>query len=774
MSRWLTLSSSCSLYNISTSSYNDSDGMSTLLKYLVLRDADYANTVQGLSSDFDEYRPSPGTVAETRLANASARLDFVSDLIETYFASVHIRYPILDPVEFRQRFHSPSPESGGPPADVLVAVMLAWGAKFSENPLILADRQESALELTPAQKKKREAAMLSTSAARIATAAPIARGGAGLTGRARGKSNASTATTPASHREPHRVIGRSRIAEDLVIKAQEVLDRNKVHRLATLDHARAALIVQALFWQQAPENEVGGFEGIPAKLRPRKRRGLYICNGVWVLCAISHLQELRVDQQETISKITDVGQRSQVAMCWWLACMMDAHMSAFYRRKPHLAIEDYTTDLSLPPPSAEQQGPQPLASSQAYMVWLSSAQQQVEMMRMVYDTLWLPRSALCGVPAKKLERLASMAFTWRINHLAAVGAPSPTWPSHWNFADAVTACSSDMNYHIVWILMWEAIEEFGIAELKATTLSSYQATVSHTDGHQGPGLGPPTTTAEMELVQSKIRGLRTRIYDEALNSALRSASLIQVLCDNGYLRLEPGIMKWAMSEAGFCLIRFKRAEVSSIIDGLRQYGQAFEECYEQANELENMAADYLHTGAPKNGRNNSSSIASLPDHTSDVAASSPAYDMQRNGRLSSQYSLSSATAAAAAASAAPTPVASGRRFPTTSAPTATAGNEAMHQQSQPQHVQASPFDYYASAPPVLGYPPHHREGVTNSSGNFIPQHHGHGLPFPSPLQQQSPPQQEQQHHRPPHFGQSDGLSELDGTIPLQYQRSSFF
>jgi hypothetical protein len=483
----------------------------------------------------------------------------VSDLIETYFSIVHTRYPILDAADFRRRFHDPSPENGGPPADVLVAVILGWGAKFSENPIILADRREGAHQLTPTQKRKREAATSLNSAAHVATAAPV-----------QGDAQERQRQLAGHSADQYRVIGRSRIAEDLVIKAQEVLDRNKVHRISSLDNIRAALIVEALFWRPSYDS-VGGKDELGVNPNPRKRRGLYVCDGAWVSSAIWHLKELQVHRQETIERISNPIQRPLVAMCWWLACMMDAHMSAFYRRKPYLAQEDYTTNLPAPPPAPEQEGPHPLASEQGYQVWLTSSQQQVEMMRMVYPTLWDPQTAIHGVSASKLEKLVSIALAWRENHLALVGAPSPTWPSTWNFADAVTACASDMNYHIVWILMWEALEEFGIAELKVV----------------------PKTEGKDELDQSKIIELKDRIYTEALNGSLRCANLSQVLCDNFYLRLEAGIMRWSMAEAGFCLTKFKRPEVKSIIEALRQYGQAFEECYDQANELEQLANEYL-------------------------------------------------------------------------------------------------------------------------------------------------------------------------------------
>lgn len=551
------------------------DDIPTVVRYLLLRDGEYPDMVQGLSyAEVPGRRLPPTTAAEARLINATARQEFVSGLLETYFSTVHIRYPIIDPQEFLQRFHYGSPDLGGPPPDVLIAVLLAWGAKFSTHPIIMADRRETAHdELTPSQRLKRSIVN------------PLASMGTSQ-GTADAVQPGRLESGPES-RDANRVMGRSRIAEDLIVKAQEVLDRNKAHRIASMDNAKAAIIIQALFWQQASQTEVEDATD-PVELRSRKRRGVYICNGVWVNCAIAHMFEMKVHLKETVERIVDEGQRSQIAMTWWLACMFDAHMSAFYRRKPLLSAEDSSTEPPMPPSTGPEAGPSPIAIEQGYRIWLNSALEQCEMMRSVYFTLWTPRAYKDGVSARKLEKLVSLAYRWRSNHLALVGAPDPDWPSHWKFADAVTACASDINYQIIWVLMWQAIDEYGIAELKATSLAQYnQVTLRH-----GTSTGVPAMMAEMELDQSKVNGLRRAIYNEALKGALRCADLSRMLCDFDYLQNEAGIMKFSLCEAGYCLTRFHRPEVYKIINGLRQYGQAFEECYSQADELERLACEY--------------------------------------------------------------------------------------------------------------------------------------------------------------------------------------
>lgn len=62
-----------------------------------------------------------------------------------FFQIVHTRLPLLNPAQFRSRLQlypansNSSSEKSLHPA--LVATVLAWGTKFSEHPLLIADRK---------------------------------------------------------------------------------------------------------------------------------------------------------------------------------------------------------------------------------------------------------------------------------------------------------------------------------------------------------------------------------------------------------------------------------------------------------------------------------------------------------------------------------------------------------------------------------------------------------------------------------------------------------
>ncbi len=72
---------------------------------------------------------------------------FALDLVEVFFQIVHTRLPLLNPEQFRNslRLHPSSTSVPGKhlhPA--LVATVISWGAKFSEHPLLVADREHNA------------------------------------------------------------------------------------------------------------------------------------------------------------------------------------------------------------------------------------------------------------------------------------------------------------------------------------------------------------------------------------------------------------------------------------------------------------------------------------------------------------------------------------------------------------------------------------------------------------------------------------------------------
>lgn len=73
-----------------------------------------------------------------------------------------------------------------------------------------------------------------------------------------------------------------------------------------------------------------------------------------------------------------------------------------------------------------------------------------------------------------------------------------------------------------------------------------------------------------------------------LTVRFQPSSLAQavVLTTNGYLRLDPNVLHYPIHEAGTFLARYGMPEVAGCIDGLRQYGASYEECYTQADALQ--------------------------------------------------------------------------------------------------------------------------------------------------------------------------------------------
>jgi hypothetical protein len=106
--------------------------------------------------------------------------------VEVYFQIVHTRIPLLNPDQIRNRLNlqpgRPSTEKPVHPA--LVATVLAWGAKFSEHPLLVADRRRPG--------------------------------------------------------------GQSSLARTAIDRARELAEAMKVHRVATTDHVVIGLLIEPL------------------------------------------------------------------------------------------------------------------------------------------------------------------------------------------------------------------------------------------------------------------------------------------------------------------------------------------------------------------------------------------------------------------------------------------------------------------------------------------------------------------------------------------------
>jgi hypothetical protein len=90
---------------------------------------------------------------------------------------------------------------------------------------------------------------------------------------------------------------------------------------------------------------------------------------------------------------------------------------------------------------------------------------------------------------------------WRETYLLKLGVPNVSlseWPEEWDFCAAMTACAVDVWYHLLWVLLAKKVEEVGIQN----------------DG-----------SADVEAEH-----LRSRVTEDGLLAALRTAALVGFLC----------------------------------------------------------------------------------------------------------------------------------------------------------------------------------------------------------------------------------------------------
>ncbi|KAG2009870.1 hypothetical protein CC2G_012747 [Coprinopsis cinerea AmutBmut pab1-1] len=431
-----------------------------------------------------------GEVA-SKLDDESFRAEFAYDLVEVFFQIVHTRLPLLNPAQFRNRLgitaknKPPEPHSlnhdSRPLHPALVATVVAWGSKFSEHPLLVADRK--------------------------------------------------------------RPSGQSLLAKTLVDRARDLAEALKVHRIPSSDHVVISLLIEPL-QSQNPEDPNG-------------------YHGFWLTAATRHLLGLGINHKSTMANLPDKESRGTMIFAWWMTCISDAYASAYYRRKPILDDDDYDIDFYTVGPSPEETSdpanPAPSTREQLeFLGYYRAAHSLARTARQMSRTLWKPSTDADGVPFEALTSFTEALVEWRTNYLSLVGVPN-NYDGEWDFVSAVSSCASDATYHVMWIILFSALDDFGVKEL------NQRAT-------------PPPNAAQIEAAKQKV-------VEEALQGALRIAGLAAVLTSNGYLRLDPAVMHVSCIHAGTFLARLGRPEVSNCIAGLEQYSHSYEEAGDQAQEL---------------------------------------------------------------------------------------------------------------------------------------------------------------------------------------------
>jgi hypothetical protein len=416
----------------------------------------------------------------SNLEEETFRIEFALDLVEVYFQIVHTRLPLLNPLQFRARLNLQatgqrpilsSSKQEEPLHPALIATVIAWGAKFSEHPLLVADRQRNG--------------------------------------------------------------GQSLLARTLIDRCREIAEATKVHRIPHKDHVVIALLIETLQCQN-PHTE-NGFHGF------------------WLNCSIRNLLGLQINHKSVMADIKDPETRGTMIFAWWMACLADAFSAFYYRRKPMLDDDDYDIDFYTAEPGLPENidpgKPSPREQLE-FLGYYSAAHALARISRQIARLLWRPTTDSEGIPVEAALLYSSELSKWRDAHLSKVGVP-PNLAANWDFVSAVSACASDAQYHVMWIALFSAMDEYGVRD---DSLS-------------------PSGMNQVETVKRKV-------FDEALNASLRVSALAGVLTSNGYLKLDPAVMHVSIIQAGFFLARLGRPEVQNCIEGLEQYSYAYEETKE--------------------------------------------------------------------------------------------------------------------------------------------------------------------------------------------------
>ena len=124
--------------------------------------------------------------------------------------------------------------------------------------------------------------------------------------------------------------------------------------------------------------------------------------------------------------------------------------------------------------------------------------------------LWIPTTDSDGVPVEVLRGIIQQLNEWRTQYLPRVGVPTD-FAAEWDFVSAVSACASDATFHIMWIILFNALDDRGIRE----SLGSPHGSAMSTTLAAGNGL------------QQQIEELKTKVLDEALHGAMRIAGLVR-------------------------------------------------------------------------------------------------------------------------------------------------------------------------------------------------------------------------------------------------------
>jgi hypothetical protein len=125
--------------------------------------------------------------------------------------------------------------------------------------------------------------------------------------------------------------------------------------------------------------------------------------------------------------------------------------------------------------------------------------------RMMSRQLWRPTTEAEGVSLDQIAHISDALRRWRDDYLTQVGVPA-NFQADWDFVAAVSACGSDAQYHVMWVILHNAIEEFGVRELNEVQNATQP-------------LNKTLNVADIEI-------LKASVAEEAIRGATRIAGLV--------------------------------------------------------------------------------------------------------------------------------------------------------------------------------------------------------------------------------------------------------
>jgi hypothetical protein len=297
-------------------------------------------------------------------------------------------------------------------------VALAWGARFSESHILVADREEM-----------------------------VARDQKG--------------------------VSRCRVVQLLVIRAREVGEVWKAFRSAKMDNVFLGILMEPLLARKSD----AGLKGILLIGRsPLSERQCVHTDDIRDvaytrvsidMCGLCHASPVDtwfrllpwVDgdhgrKEETRSSVSLVDNQPLGRVYVSVPSSTASVVRPVYIRIRGSADRRHDADFDI-------EHPPPTPSSQYSEAWHAASLAGSALSAKLSAQVFTRKVKGNGIPLSYLVETANSLSRWRDEHLSKLGVPSK-WPEDWDFLAAITACSTDVYYHCLWLVVMRAVDDFGI------------------------------------------------------------------------------------------------------------------------------------------------------------------------------------------------------------------------------------------------------------------------------------------------------------------------